>query len=152
MPGTAPPQESRPVGYGVIRAGVRADSRKGHYIEQQLEHHRTRAFQEEYLASVKRHGPHFDEKYLWDSLRPIIPYLRDGSLEGRFPRHFVPGYDRCCPSGTRLQTFRNAAANAARAEPPLLPHKWCGKHLLPEWVSYSERGCTILSAEPIFKR
>ena len=22
--------------------------------------------------------------------------------------HFVPGYDRCCPDGTRLQTFRNS--------------------------------------------
>ena len=34
--------------------------------------------------------------------------LRDGSFEGRFPWHFVPGYDRCCPYGTRLQTFRNS--------------------------------------------
>src|ERR1700722_6858154 len=34
--------------------------------------------------------------------------LRDGSFEGRFPRHFVPGYDRCHPSGTRWQTFRNS--------------------------------------------
>jgi hypothetical protein len=74
VPGTAPPQESRPVGYGVIRVGVPADSGNGHYIEQQLEHHRTRTFQEEYLAYVKKHGPHFDEKYLWDALRPIIPY------------------------------------------------------------------------------
>src|SRR5208337_88703 len=82
-----------------------------HYIEQQLEHHRTRTFQEEYLAFLKKHGAHFDEKYLWDYLRPIIPYptLRDGSsFEGRFPRHFVPGYDRCCPYGTRLQIFRNS--------------------------------------------
>src|ERR1700730_17128842 len=110
VPGTASPQESRPVGYGVIRAGVRADSRKGHYIEQQLEHHRTRAFQEEYLASVKRHGPHFDEKYLWDSLRPIIPYPTGRFSRGRFPRHFVPGYDRCCPYGTRWQTFRNSSS------------------------------------------
>jgi hypothetical protein len=37
-----------------------------HYIEQQLEHHRTRTFQEEYLAFLKKHGTHFDEKYLWD--------------------------------------------------------------------------------------
>jgi hypothetical protein len=85
----SPPQKSRPVGYGVIRAGVRTDSMIGvtkfrirkpknigldssnlsrppklclatglwriqrrylagtvHYIEQQLEHHRTRTFQE----------------------------------------------------------------------------------------------------------
>jgi len=37
-----------------------------HYIEQQLEHHRTRTFQEEYLAFLKKHGAHFDKKYLWD--------------------------------------------------------------------------------------
>ena len=37
-----------------------------HYIEQQLEHHRTRTFQEEYLAFLKKHSVHFDEKYLWD--------------------------------------------------------------------------------------
>ena len=110
VPGTAPPQESRPVGYGVIRAGVRADSRKGHYIEQQLEHHRTRAFQEEYLASVKRQGPHFDEKLPLGFAAPdhTVPY---GTVfEGRFPRHFVPGYDRCCPSGTRWQTFHNSSS------------------------------------------
>jgi len=37
-----------------------------HYIEQQLEHYRTRTFQEEYLAFLQKHGAHFDEKYLWD--------------------------------------------------------------------------------------
>jgi hypothetical protein len=37
-----------------------------HYIEQQLEHDRTRTFQVEYLAFLKKHGAHFDEKYLWD--------------------------------------------------------------------------------------
>src|ERR1700730_2635892 len=25
-----------------------------------------------------------------------------------FPRHFVPGYDRCCPYGTHWQPFRNS--------------------------------------------
>ena|ERR1700722_8339077 len=34
--------------------------------------------------------------------------LRDGSFGGRFSRHFVPGYDRCRPSGARWQTFRNS--------------------------------------------
>jgi len=29
VPGTAPPQKSRPVGYGLIRAGVRTDSMTG---------------------------------------------------------------------------------------------------------------------------
>ena len=66
VPGKTPPQESRPVGYGVIRAGVIADSGNGHSIEQQLEHHRTPTFPEQYLASVKKHDLHFGEKYLWD--------------------------------------------------------------------------------------
>jgi hypothetical protein len=39
---------------------------------------------------------------------PSYRTLRDGSFEGCFPRHFVPGYDRCCPYGTRLQPFRNS--------------------------------------------
>ena len=95
-------------GYGAFSVGVSQVQETVHYIERQLEHHRTRTFQEEYLASVKKNGLHFDEKYPWDSLRPIMPYPRDGSFEGRFPRHFVPGYDRCCPYGTRLQTFRNS--------------------------------------------
>jgi len=37
-----------------------------YYIEQQLEHHRTRTFQEEYLAFLEKHGARLDEKYLWD--------------------------------------------------------------------------------------
>jgi len=37
-------------------------------LEQQLEHYRTRTFQEEYLAFLKKHGAHLDEKYLWDSV------------------------------------------------------------------------------------
>ena len=37
-----------------------------HYIEQQLEHHRTPTFQEENLTFLKKHDAHFDEKYLWD--------------------------------------------------------------------------------------
>jgi hypothetical protein len=39
--------KSRPVGYGMICAGVRAPI---------------------------RHGSHFHETYLWNWLRPIIPY------------------------------------------------------------------------------
>jgi hypothetical protein len=66
VPGTASPQKNRPARYGMIRAGVRTDSTRFRYIEQQLEHHRTPTFQEEYLAFLKKHGAHFDEKYLWD--------------------------------------------------------------------------------------
>jgi hypothetical protein len=48
-----------------------------HSIKNQIEHYRTRTFQEEYLAFLKRHehstrcrllmpGLSFDDKYLWD--------------------------------------------------------------------------------------
>ena len=43
------PQKSRPVGYGVIRAGVRTDSMNP---------------QEEHLAFLEKHDAHFDAKYL----------------------------------------------------------------------------------------
>ena len=92
-----PREPSRRVRCDSCRCAHRFEERA--IIEQQLEHHRTRTFQEEYLASVKRHGPHFDEKYLWISCGRSYRTLRDGSFEGRFPRHFVPGYDRCVPTG-----------------------------------------------------
>jgi len=35
------------------------------YIARQEEHHRTRTFQEEYLALLRRSGVAYDERYLW---------------------------------------------------------------------------------------
>src|ERR1700726_4124692 len=66
VPGTTPPQKSRPVGYGVIRAGVRP---------------------------------------FWISCARSYRTLRDGSFDGRFPRHFVPGYDRVVPRGRAFRHF-----------------------------------------------
>jgi hypothetical protein len=70
-------QKSRPVGYGVIRAGVRTDSMIG--------------------VTQSRKQEQKNLSYgLW--LLGLSPRsyrtLRDGSFEGRCPRHFVPGYDR----------------------------------------------------------
>ena len=53
-------------GYGAFSVGISQVQETVHYIEQQLEHLRTRTFQEEYLTFLKKHGAHFDEKYLWD--------------------------------------------------------------------------------------
>ena len=75
VPGTAPPQKSRPVGYGVIRAGVRTDSMIGERDE---------------ISTRNTSGISCARSYRT---------LRDGSFEGRFPRHFVPGYDRVVPPG-----------------------------------------------------
>jgi REP element-mobilizing transposase RayT len=36
------------------------------YIRNQHEHHRTKSFQEEFLALLKKHHIEYDERYLWD--------------------------------------------------------------------------------------
>jgi REP element-mobilizing transposase RayT len=36
------------------------------YIRHQEEHHRTRTFEEEYVAFLQRHGLSFDDRYMWD--------------------------------------------------------------------------------------
>jgi REP element-mobilizing transposase RayT len=53
-------------GYGAFSVGISQILETVRYIEQQLEHHRTRAFKEECLAFLKGHGGNPDEKYLWD--------------------------------------------------------------------------------------
>ena len=37
-----------------------------HYIDTQEEHHKTRTFQDEYRAFLKKYGIDFDERYVWD--------------------------------------------------------------------------------------
>ena len=121
VPGTGPPQTSRPVGYGMIGAGVRTDSMidKGRIIgldssklskppklclatgrwriqrwysqfrkrsiEQQLEYHRTRTFQEEYLA-LRNTAPISTRNTSGigcaRSYRPIIPYPTGRFIRG----------------------------------------------------------------------
>src|ERR1700716_903088 len=53
-------------GYGAFSLSISQVPQTVHYIEHQLEDHRTRTFQEEYLAFLKTHGINFDAKYLWD--------------------------------------------------------------------------------------
>jgi putative transposase len=36
------------------------------YVDNQLEHHRIRTFQDEYLALLKKYGVPYDERYVWD--------------------------------------------------------------------------------------
>lgn len=37
-----------------------------HYIDGQAEHHRTRTFQHEYRAFLRKNKIEFDERYVWD--------------------------------------------------------------------------------------
>jgi putative transposase len=53
-------------GYGAFSVGRGQLGAVVHYVEAQQEHHRTRTFQEEYRAFLRRHGVDFDERYVWD--------------------------------------------------------------------------------------
>lgn len=53
-------------GYGAFSLGQSQLQTLLDYIDNQEEHHRTRSFQEEYLAFLKRYGVKYDEKFLWN--------------------------------------------------------------------------------------
>ena len=36
------------------------------YVDAQQQHHRTSTFQEEYRDLLRKHGVHFDERFVWD--------------------------------------------------------------------------------------
>lgn len=52
-------------GYAAFTVSVSNCDTVKEYIIKQPEHHRTKTFQEEYLAFLKRHEVEYDEKYLW---------------------------------------------------------------------------------------
>ncbi|MDQ0291873.1 IS200/IS605 family transposase [Oligosphaera ethanolica] len=53
-------------GYGIFSIGVSQKEVLQHYIDGQMEHHRTHTFQDEYRAFLRKHGIKYDEKYVWD--------------------------------------------------------------------------------------
>ena len=53
-------------GYGAFSVSVSQLDKTIAYIENQAEHHRTKSFQEEFLAFLKRHRIGYDERYIWD--------------------------------------------------------------------------------------
>jgi putative transposase len=53
-------------GYGAFSVGPSDLEALRTYIDSQEERHRTRTFQEEYRAFLKRYRVEFDERYVWD--------------------------------------------------------------------------------------
>lgn len=53
-------------GYGAFTVSKSGLPEVTEYIQGQREHHRTRTFQEEYLAFLRKHEVDYDERYLWD--------------------------------------------------------------------------------------
>ena len=52
-------------GYGAFTVSVSNCGAVKEYIAQQAEHHRSKTFQEEYRALLKKHDVEYDEQYLW---------------------------------------------------------------------------------------
>jgi putative transposase len=52
-------------GYGGFSVGISQIEETTRYIVNQCEHHRTRTFQEEYLAFLDKHGIQYDPQYVW---------------------------------------------------------------------------------------
>ena len=53
-------------GYGAFTVSKSNLSEVICYVQNQREHHRTKSFQEEFVALLVRHGVDYDEQYLWD--------------------------------------------------------------------------------------
>ena len=52
-------------GYGAFSIGISQVDATVAYIRSQPEHHRTKSFQEEFLAFLKKDGIEYDERYVW---------------------------------------------------------------------------------------
>jgi putative transposase len=53
-------------GYGAFSVSISHVEKTIAYIQNQPEHHRTRTFQEEFIAFLKKHRVQYDERYVWD--------------------------------------------------------------------------------------
>ncbi|MBM4037935.1 MAG: IS200/IS605 family transposase [Planctomycetes bacterium] len=52
-------------GYGAFSVSASSIPRVRAYIRGQEAHHKTRSFEDEFKALLKRHGIQYDERYLW---------------------------------------------------------------------------------------
>lgn len=53
-------------GYGIFSVNPSEKELVINYIKNQKEHHRTKTFQEEYIAFLKKYNVPYDERYMWD--------------------------------------------------------------------------------------
>ena len=53
-------------GYGAFSVNPQECHAAVQYIANQMEHHKKRSFQEEFLLFLKKYNVDYDEKHLWD--------------------------------------------------------------------------------------
>ncbi len=52
-------------GYGAFSVGISQTTRTREYIRRQMEHHKTRSFEDEFRAFLKKHWIKYDEEYVF---------------------------------------------------------------------------------------
>jgi REP element-mobilizing transposase RayT len=52
-------------GYGAFTVGISQVEDTKKYIANQREHHRTKSFQDEFIAFLEKHGIEYDPRYVW---------------------------------------------------------------------------------------
>lgn len=52
-------------GYGAFTVGISQKDDTIAYIRSQVEHHRKRTFEEEFVAFLKKHGVEYDPQHVW---------------------------------------------------------------------------------------
>ena len=53
-------------GYGMFSVSPAHRDEAEQYVRNQVEHHRTRTYQEEFRSFLKQYGIAYDEQYVWD--------------------------------------------------------------------------------------
>src|SRR5262249_10224433 len=94
-------------GYGAFSVSCSQVPVVRKYIDNQEEHHRTRAFQDEFRQLLRRHGIEFTEEELWDCSRNVRR-----SFRGRAPRSRAPGFAALAPGSAAA-----APGSSQRQEP-----------------------------------
>ena len=119
----SPPQKSRPVGYDVVREGVHTDSMIG-VTRFRIRKPKTFMFSREAFPGTSCHCSLDISRTIYASRANQDGLLTEEGKAGRLtyckqpvpactlglrPRHFVPGYDRCCPSRDALAEISQQA-------------------------------------------
>jgi hypothetical protein len=99
VPGTAPPLKSRPVGYGMIVQVCAPIRRLKEEISNAVSVSRIEMIPKMHRRRLRPCPSPCNPATCGISCTRSYRTLRDGSFEGRFPRHFVPGYDQPVPPG-----------------------------------------------------
>src|SRR5271165_5075629 len=77
------------------------------------------------MIFLKKHGAHFDEKYLWDQLRPIIPYPTGRFFRGTLSQALRARLRSVLSLRDALADISQQHRASYRPSPPGTKFIWC---------------------------